>query len=57
MELSRKYKALLLRSKVHFVMLHELNKNVKVASDIELVLIHDKVSAELRRRGIIDEEK
>lgn len=57
MELSRKYKALLLRSKVHFVMLHELNKKVKVASDIELVLIHDKVSAELTRRGILNEEK
>ena len=55
MALSMKYKILLLRAKANPVMMAELNKNVAMASDVELVLIYDRVSKVLKDRKILNE--
>lgn len=55
MELSRKYKTLLLRSKMRPIFLHKVKKLCKSASDLELVLLHDKINYELIKRGLMNE--
>ena len=57
MELSRRYKVLLIRAKVNPIKLVEVRKNVKAASDLELVLIHSSVKNELIKRGILNGEE
>lgn len=54
--LNRKYKALLLRARLHPVALTKTNKLIKSASDLELVIIHSRCEKELKERGIIDYE-
>ena len=56
MGLNRKYKVLLARSKVHQVMIHKTRKLCKSANDLEIVIIHDLATSELKKRGIIDNE-
>lgn len=47
---------MLIRAKMHAFMLSKVRNSVKAASDLELVLIHDKVKHELQARGILDND-
>ncbi len=55
-KLNRKYTALLLRAKLHPLALAKTKKLVNNASDLELVIIHSYVTAQLKARGLIDNE-
>ena len=55
MKLSRRYETYLLRSRLRPLLLTRVKKKVKIASDLELVVLHDKITNELKQRGILNE--
>lgn len=58
MALSKKYNLLLTKARMyaHPMLLAKTSKLVKSARDIDLVIIHQKVENELKKRGILDNE-
>lgn len=56
MELSKKYKMLLLRAKLHPLQKMEIRKQINKASDLQLVAIHSAITNILKERGILGNE-